>query len=109
MNDIVKVETRQMVTVDWEQLALTISAMIADDLKKSMLAVSHLPADCYISMLAMCADDASKGLAVCKVVANGNWDEASTMLRRMDTAPRENIYAYLCEVGGDEFVKNFII
>ena len=109
MDSIVKTETKQVVTVNWELLACKVADLIAYDLKNTMFEACQAPINAdNIGMLAMYADDAGAGLDVCKVLATGDWEKVCNMLWKMDTAPRDCVRGYISDVGGDEFRQQFM-
>jgi hypothetical protein len=108
--DIVTVEMKEVVTVDWPRLALTIANKIAYDLKNVMFETCQEPLEVTESLgtLAMYAGDAKDGFSVCKFLSTGDWDEAINMIWSMDTEARSIMLRYLDECGGKKFRKHFL-
>lgn len=109
MSDIIKVEVKEVVTVDWAALATKIADMIAYDLKHIMFeACQETIALNDLGLFAMYAGDASDGFAICKVLATGDWDTANDMIWKMDTQARDVMWRYLDAVGGKKFSNHYL-
>ena len=108
--NIVTIETKEVVTVDWPRLALLIANKVACDLKNVLVETCQEPIEASRTMgtLAMHAADAQYGFQVCKLLSKGAWDEAINMIYDMDTEARDVMLRYLEECGGKKFRKHYL-
>jgi len=95
---IVKVYQTTAYNVDWKKLA--------DEVEKRVMAKLAKDLEDWKddrSMRAMFLGDASAGLDVCVLLAEGDWRLVEGRLWDMDTAARDYVYDWIGEVAGAEF------
>ena len=80
----------KVVKVDWIALAEAVKGEIMAKLKNDLVIWKD-----DASMLSMVLMDASSGLGVVALLAEGNWKGAEQHLYDMDTAPREYVYDWV--------------
>lgn len=85
--------------VDWAELALQVEQRVMAKMRVDM----EQWADDR-SMRAMVLGDASAGLDVCVLLAEGDWSLVEDRLQEMDTAARDRVYDWIEEVAGAGFV-----
>jgi len=86
------------VHINWQELALQVELLVMEKMRTDM----ERWADDR-SMRAMLLGDASAGLDVCVLLAEGDWRLVEDRLWEMDTAARDYIYDWIGAVAGAEF------
>jgi hypothetical protein len=115
--NIVTVETKEVVIVDWPRLAMAIAAKVAEDLnnvmfetlKEPLQPLQPLEVTESLCTLATYAGDVKDSFTVCEFLSMGEWDQAINMIWRLDTEERVVMLRYLDEVGGKKFRKHFLM
>lgn len=102
MNQFVKTRRVEIVEaeIDWQGIAAAVEALVMAKLSADL---ANWPED--RGMRAMFLADASDGVAVADLLAEGNWSKVDKRLWDMDTAAREHVYSFIESVAGKEFFK----
>jgi hypothetical protein len=95
---LVTVRETKTAIVDWAALALAVERRVMEKLQQDLM---NWQGD--LSMRAMFVADCADGMAVCELLAAGQWKKAESKIWHMDTAARDYIWEFLeAELGVDE-------
>ena len=95
---VIKSQIKFLSEIDWVSLADEVEKRVMIKLQEDLKDWAD-----DRGMRSMFLGDASDGLKVCELLAEGKWQPVEDQLWEMDTAARDYLYHFICEVAGNEF------
>lgn len=94
---IVTTETRVVHRIDWETLATGVESLVMAKMRDDLVSWAG-----QRDMISMALGDASDGIKVCELLAEGNWSKVDEKLWSMDTAARDHLYHFIEQMAACE-------